>query len=87
MAGHASVSPETVYKAFTNKAGVLKAVFDVSVAGDDEPVPMSERDVIQAIIAEPNAAAKITKYTEHLAKTMPRAAPVTSTLLPFSSVG
>jgi AcrR family transcriptional regulator len=76
VARDAGVSVETVYKAFTSKAGLLKAVFDVSVAGDDEPVPMAERDVIRDVIAAPDAATKITLYAKHIAETMPRAAPV-----------
>jgi hypothetical protein len=32
-----------IYKSFKNKPGLLKAVFDFSVAGDDEPVPSIER--------------------------------------------
>lgn len=76
IAEGAGVSVETVYKAFGSKAGVLKAVFDVSVAGDDEQVPIAERNFIAAIVAEPDARRKIERYTEHLAVTMPRVVPV-----------
>ena len=76
IAGDADVSVETVYKTFGNKAGLLKAVFDVAVAGDDEPVPMVERDDIQRVIAEPDAARKLALYFEHFVDTMPRTAPV-----------
>ncbi|KLO43356.1 TetR family transcriptional regulator [Mycobacterium nebraskense] len=76
IAGDAAVSVETVYKAFTTKAGVLKALFDVSVAGDDEPIPMVARDVIQNVIDAPEATRKLEIYAEHLAATMPRSAPV-----------
>lgn len=76
IAGDAAVSVETVYKAFATKAGVLKALFDVSVAGDDEPIPMVARDVIQNVIDAPEAARKLQIYAEHLAATMPRSAPV-----------
>ena len=47
VAVDAGVSVETVYKAFANKAGLLKAVFDVTLAGDDEPVPMMDREEIR----------------------------------------
>ena len=67
---------ETVYKTFGNKAGLLKAVFDVAVAGDDEPVPMVERDDIQRVIAEPEPARKLALYFDHFVDTMPRTAPV-----------
>ena len=76
IARDAGVSVETVYKAFSTKAGVLKALFDVSVAGDDDPIPMARRDVIQQVLDAPEAATKIALYAKHLASTMPRSAPV-----------
>jgi len=76
IARDAGVSVETVYKAFATKAGVLKALFDVSVAGDDEPIPMVQRDVIQNVINATEAIRKLEIYAEHLAATMPRSAPV-----------
>ena len=76
IAKAAGVAVQTVYKTFANKATLLKAVFDVSVAGDDEPVPMAERDVIGAIQAEPDAPRKITMYFAHVAEVAPRVAPV-----------
>jgi AcrR family transcriptional regulator len=72
----AGVSVQTVYKAFSNKATLLKAVFDVSVAGDDEPVPVAGREFIAAIQAEPDAARKIRMYLDHFASNMPRVAPL-----------
>ncbi|MGD1172926.1 TetR/AcrR family transcriptional regulator [Mycobacterium seoulense] len=76
IARDAGVSVETVYKAFSTKAGVLKALFDVSVAGDDEPIPMVERDVIQNVANATEAVDKLELYAKHLAASMPRSAPV-----------
>src|SRR3954451_3237069 len=76
VAADAGVSVETVYKAFSNKAGVLKALFDRSVTGDDQPVPMEDRDVIGAIVEEPDAVRKVERYFDHLASAMPRSAPI-----------
>ncbi|HEX4359313.1 MAG TPA: helix-turn-helix domain-containing protein [Pseudonocardia sp.] len=76
IAQAAGVSVQTVYKAFANKATLLKAVFDVSVAGDDESTPMAERDVIGNIRATPDAATKIALYAAHLAEGAPRHAPL-----------
>jgi AcrR family transcriptional regulator len=76
IASDAGVSVETIYKAFGNKAGLLKAVFDVAVAGDDEPVAMADRDFIARIEAEPQARTKIEMYVAHLCESVPRAAPV-----------
>jgi AcrR family transcriptional regulator len=43
VAGAAEVSPQTVYNVVGGKAKLLKAVYDVTLAGDDEPVPLVGR--------------------------------------------
>src|SRR5215216_4641214 len=54
VAAHAGVSAESVYKGFGTKAALAKAVFDVVIAGDDEPVPVAERPAAQAMRDEPD---------------------------------
>jgi AcrR family transcriptional regulator len=76
IASEAGVSVETVYKAFRNKPGLLKAVFDVAVVGDDEPVPMLERDLVRRIGEEPDPRHKLLRYGEHLTQSAPRSVPV-----------
>jgi AcrR family transcriptional regulator len=76
IAADAGVSVETIYKTFSNKAGLLKALFDVAVAGDDAAESMAERDVIRRISEEPDATKKLRRYAAHLAEAMGRAAPV-----------
>jgi AcrR family transcriptional regulator len=76
IATEARVSVETVYKAFGNKPGLLKAVFDVAVVGDDEPVPMLERDLVRRIENEPDPRQKLLMYGEHLTQSAPRSVPV-----------
>src|ERR1700752_4827276 len=49
IAAHAGVSAESVYKGFGTKAALAKAVFDLVIAGDDEPVPVGERPAMQAL--------------------------------------
>jgi hypothetical protein len=39
VAERAGVSAETVYKSFGGKPGMVKALWDITLAGDDEPVP------------------------------------------------
>ena len=65
VARDAGVSVQMVYKAFGNKAGLLKAVFDVAVTGDDLPVPVAERDEIKRIQAEPDPREKLRMYSEY----------------------
>ena len=67
VADEASVSVETVYKAFANKAGLLKAVFDVAIAGDDEPVALVEREWVHRIQAEPDPCRKLALFGDHIA--------------------
>src|SRR5690242_11438289 len=74
VAADADVSVETVYKGFRNKARLLKAGFDVAVAGDDEPVPVVERAFVADIDAEPDPAAKLRRFAVHLAEAVPRSA-------------
>lgn len=46
VAVQAGVSPETIYKAFGGKPGLAKALWDVTQAGDDEPLAMAQRPAL-----------------------------------------
>lgn len=76
VASAAGVSVPTVYKAFGNKPRLAKAVFDVAMAGDDEPVPMLQRAALGKVRHEPDARAKLRLYGEFLAEVAPRHVPV-----------
>ena len=49
IAETADVAVETVYVRFGSKRNLLAAYLDVSVVGDDEPVPLLEREPVRAI--------------------------------------
>jgi len=49
VAAAAEVSPQLVYAAFGGKAGLLSAVVDVLVGGDDEPMLLRDRPDIVAL--------------------------------------
>jgi AcrR family transcriptional regulator len=76
VAAAAGLSVETVYKAFGNKPGLVKAVFDVSVVGDDEPLPLMQREFVQRNMAEPDPRRKLLGYGDHLTRTLPRIGPI-----------
>lgn len=76
LAADAGVSVETIYKAFGNKAGLLKSVFDFSVAGDDEQVAMIDRDFAVRMRSEPDPRVKLELFAAHMSESMPRAAPI-----------
>lgn len=54
IAAAAGVSPETVYATFRTKRALLAALVDVSITGDDEPVPVLERDWVRQLRDEPD---------------------------------
>ena len=77
IAAHAGVSAESVYKGFGTKAALAKAVFDLALAGDDEPVPVAERPAMQAVRDEPDVRSKIAMFVDGLAYRQARSARVT----------
>jgi AcrR family transcriptional regulator len=76
VAERAGVSVQTVYKYFANKAGLVKAVFDIAMAGDDDPRPMIEREKLSAVRAEPDPRRQFVLYGEFLAQVAPRHVPI-----------
>ncbi len=76
IADKADVAWQTVYSVFGTKASILSAVFDVSVAGDDEPVPVAERPFVQAIKEADDPRQKMRIFARHLRETGTRTAGV-----------
>ena len=76
VAAAAAVSVQTVYKVFGTKARLAKAVFDVSMAGDDEPETMLERSALARVRDEPDPRVMFRRYGEFLADVAPRHVPV-----------
>ena len=76
IAGDADVSVQSINKTFGNKAGLLRALFDVAIVGDDEAVPLAQRNWITAIHDEPDARRKLHMYATVLAGMLPRTAPI-----------
>jgi AcrR family transcriptional regulator len=54
VAQRARVSLKTVYNAFGTKAGLLRAVWDLSLKGDLDEAPVGARDWYTALLAEPD---------------------------------
>ncbi len=76
IAAEAGVSVETVYGYFGTKAGLLKELLDVTVAGDDAPVSVPDRAPVQAIEAAPDGRTKLVLYAAFLASVQARLAPL-----------
>jgi AcrR family transcriptional regulator len=76
IAGRANVSVEMIYKSIGNKHALLKAVLDVAIVGDDEPVPMLQREMVARMRAEPDPRRMLGIYGEHIVVSWPRQVPV-----------
>src|SRR5215472_9784340 len=68
IAARAGVSEQGVYKSFGSKAALAKAVFDLVIAGDDQPVPVAGRPAQLAIQDEPDVRRKIEMFAAGSAK-------------------
>ena len=62
LARAAGVSPQTIYNTVGGKAEVLKAIYDVLLAGDDRPIAMNDRPEIARIRAQPDGPSTLRAY-------------------------
>jgi AcrR family transcriptional regulator len=51
---HSDVPIATVYRLFSSKLGILKALLDTSIAGDDQPLAVDERPDVASLFSEPD---------------------------------
>ena len=76
IAAATGVSVETVYAAFRNKRTILARLFDVSVVGDDQPIPLLERQGPQEVQQEQDQRQQIQLFAEGIREIMGRAGPL-----------
>lgn len=82
----AGVAPATVNAAFGGKAGLLKRLVDVAIAGDDEPIPVSEREIAQQVASEPDPLRQIALLAGLLTETHERLADLADVVSQASGV-
>jgi AcrR family transcriptional regulator len=76
IAEAAGVSFPTVYAAVGNKPAILSALWDIAVAGDDEPVPMAERAQVRAAEADPDPRGTLAVFAHQITAASARTAPL-----------
>jgi AcrR family transcriptional regulator len=54
LSDHSDVPSATVYRLFSSKLGILKALLDTSIAGDDQPLAVQERPDVASLFTEPD---------------------------------
>jgi AcrR family transcriptional regulator len=76
ISDQSGVPAATVYRLFSSKLGILKALLDVSIAGDDESVPLPERSHVRALLAEPDPGKQLSGFADITCGIMSRTEPV-----------
>lgn len=56
------VPPATVYRLFASKVGILKALVDVSIVGDDQAVAMADRPEVRSLLADPHPPSQLAGF-------------------------
>ena len=69
VAAEAGVSAQTVYKAFGTKPALVKRVYDVTLVGDDEHVPLAERRGRAGGLRRAATRARCLAWYAHLGRT------------------
>lgn len=80
LAERAEVSPQTIYNSVGGKSAVLKACYDVTLAGDDEPVAMSDRPQFRAMFEAADGAGFLGAYAEWCRVVSERLGPILAPL-------
>lgn len=76
IAQEAGVAAETVYATYGNKRAILSKLIDVSVVGDDEPIPLLQRSGPRAVQQEKNQYRQIQMFARDIQEIMGRMAPI-----------
>jgi len=79
------VPPATVYRLFSSKRGILKALLDVSIVGDDEAVPMAERPDVRSVLAETDPRQQLAGLVGITVRVNTRTAPIYRILVSAAS--
>lgn len=81
------VSVQTVYNVVGGKSALLKAVYDVTLAGDDEPVPMAQRPAFRAMVEATDGRDCLARYAEIGRMLGERVLPLVTVLLAQAATG
>lgn len=86
VADAAGVATDTVYHVFRTKRGLLKAVLDVTIGGDDEDVALLDRRGPQAVRREPDQRRQIALFAHGMTEQLERVRPLDDVLRQAAAV-
>lgn len=76
VAKTAGISPAMLYKVFRTKADLAKRVYDVTLVGDQEPVPFRERPEFLMVLEETDPRVKLRGYAHLIRVLVERVLPI-----------
>jgi AcrR family transcriptional regulator len=76
IAAHAQVSEDLVFRLFGSKRGVLKQVMDTAIGGDDDDIPLLEREAPQAVRAATDQHQQIRLFAAGMTAQLDRVQPL-----------
>ncbi len=81
VAARAGVSRKTEFTSVGGKAALLKLALDWALVGDDEPVPLEERQVLAEMEQQTDPRALVARWARFVAELEERAAPLAAVLV------
>jgi AcrR family transcriptional regulator len=73
IADEAGVAVQTIYALFGRKQTLLAELLDVTIAGDDEPVAVNDREWMSAVFTDPDPAVRLRAYAAAVTRIYQRA--------------
>ena len=87
IASAAGVSRETLYKVFGSKSALVKDLYDVTVVGDEDDVPVADRPEMAAIHRAADPKSKIAQLAALSADLVGRVGPLLAMIMSGASAG
>jgi AcrR family transcriptional regulator len=87
LAQSAAVSPQTIYNSIGGKAEVVKAVWDATIAGDQDNRPMSERPAFGKVTQAADVATYAVAYASWVRAIEDRIGPLLNAVLAHGTAG
>ncbi len=81
------VPPATVYRLFSSKRGILKALLDVSIVGDAQAVPLADRPHVRSLLADQDPKNQLAGLVGITAQVNSRTAPIYRILVSAAGSG
>ncbi len=86
VAERAGVGRKTVFSSVGGKGPLLKLVWDWTLVGDDEPVPMAERPAVRAMLAERDPRRLVRMWVDMQIEVGARASPIGAVVMAAADV-